>query len=51
MPKSSESEKTKGNPLASAEEKEKALEAARLQIEKQYGSGSLIKLGAHNNVA
>jgi recombination protein RecA len=30
---------------ASAEEKEKALEAARLQIEKQYGAGSIIKLG------
>ena len=45
MAKTNESEKTRGNPLASAEEKEKALEAARLQIEKQYGSGSLIKLG------
>ena len=42
-------EKARGNPLASAEEKEKALEAARLQIEKQYGSGSLIKLGSGNN--
>ena len=51
MAKSSDSEKPRGNPLASVEEKEKALEAARLQIEKQYGSGSLIKLGAHNNVA
>ena len=51
MAKSSDSEKTRGNPMASAEEKEKALEAARLQIEKQYGSGSLIKLGSHNNVA
>jgi recombination protein RecA len=40
-----ENEKPRGNPLASAEEKEKALEAARLQIEKQFGSGSLIKLG------
>jgi recombination protein RecA len=40
-------EKPRGNPLASNEEKEKALEAARLQIEKQYGSGSLMKLGAH----
>ncbi|MCL2008062.1 MAG: recombinase RecA [Treponema sp.] len=39
-------EKAKVNPLTSAEEKEKALEAARLQIEKQYGQGSLIKLGA-----
>ena len=51
MAKTSETEKTRANPLASAEEKEKALEAARQQIEKQYGSGSLIKLGAHNNVA
>jgi recombination protein RecA len=45
MAKANETEKTRGNPLASVEEKEKALEAARLQIEKQYGSGSLIKLG------
>ncbi|GAB6275951.1 MAG: recombinase RecA [Rectinema sp.] len=29
------------------EEKLKALEAARLQIEKQFGQGSLMKLGAH----
>jgi recombination protein RecA len=46
-----EAEKTRGNPLASSEEKEKALEAARLQIEKQFGSGSLMKLGAHINAA
>jgi len=45
MAKANETEKTRGNPLASVEEKQKALEAARLQIEKQYGSGSLIKLG------
>ena len=51
MAKSSETEKTRGNPLASAEEKEKALEAARLQIEKQYGSGSLIKLGTSDGAA
>jgi recombination protein RecA len=51
MAKSTETEKTRGNPLASAEEKEKALEAARLQIEKQFGSGSLMKLGAHTNAA
>jgi recombination protein RecA len=51
MAKTTESEKTRGNPLASAEEKEKALEAARLQIEKQFGSGSLMKLGAHINAA
>ncbi|WP_010258447.1 recombinase RecA [Treponema primitia] len=43
--------KTRGNPLASNEEKEKALEAARLQIEKQFGSGSLMKLGAHINAS
>jgi len=49
MAKSNETEKSRGNPLASAEEKEKALEAARLQIEKQYGSGSLIKLGSGTN--
>jgi recombination protein RecA len=30
------------------EEKEKALEAARLQIEKQFGKGSLMKLGGEN---
>ena len=31
------------------EEKQKALEAARLQIEKQFGQGSLMKLGAHQS--
>jgi recombination protein RecA len=51
MAKSNESEKSMGNPLASGEEKAKALEAARLQIEKQFGAGSLIKLGAHSNAA
>jgi recombination protein RecA len=51
MAKMNESEKPKGTPLASGEEKEKALEAARLQIEKQYGSGSLMKLGAHINAS
>ncbi|MDR2194307.1 MAG: recombinase RecA [Treponema sp.] len=35
----------------SHEEKEKALEAARLQIEKQFGTGSIMKLGAHNSAA
>jgi recombination protein RecA len=40
----------KGIP-ATAEEKEKALEAARLQIEKQFGTGSIMKLGAHINAA
>ncbi|MDR1507875.1 MAG: recombinase RecA [Treponema sp.] len=51
MAKVSESEKPKGIPLATSEEKEKALEAARLQIEKQYGQGSLMKLGAHSSAA
>jgi len=51
MAKTNESEKSRGNPLASSEEKEKALEAARLQIEKQYGSGSLIKLGSSDGAS
>jgi recombination protein RecA len=51
MAKTSDSEKTRGNPNATSEEKAKALEAARLQIEKQFGAGSLIKLGAHNTAA
>ena len=51
MAKSNESEKTRGNPNASSEEKIKALEAARLQIEKQFGAGSLIKLGTHDAAA
>ena len=50
MAKSNE-EKTRGDPHATPEEKAKALEAARLQIEKQFGTGSLIKLGAHDNAA
>jgi recombination protein RecA len=33
------------------EEKQKALEAARLQIEKQFGQGSLMKLGSHDGAA
>ncbi|MBQ1971221.1 MAG: recombinase RecA, partial [Treponema sp.] len=32
-------------------EKLKALEAARLQIEKQFGQGSLMKLGTHTDFA
>jgi recombination protein RecA len=32
------------------DEKLKALEAARLQIEKQFGQGSLMKLGSHDNI-
>ena len=39
--------KTRGNSLAPSGDKEKALEAARLQIEKQFGAGSLMKLGEH----
>jgi len=35
----------------SNEEKLKALEVARLQIEKQFGAGSLMKLGTHVNAA
>jgi recombination protein RecA len=51
MAKAGENDKPRGNPLASSEEKEKALEAARLQIEKQFGSGSLIQLGKTSSVA
>ncbi len=36
---------------ASGEEKQKAIEAARLQIEKQFGQGSLMKLGSRTNQA
>jgi recombination protein RecA len=50
MAKVNETEKTRVIP-ASAEEKEKALEAARLQIEKQYGAGSIIKLGSPGSIA
>ncbi|MDR2177332.1 MAG: recombinase RecA [Treponema sp.] len=45
MAKANEVEKTRGDPLASVEEKKKALEAARLQIDKQFGAGSIIQLG------
>ncbi len=38
------------NP-ADMSEKMKALEAARLQIEKQFGQGSLMKLGTHADAA
>lgn len=37
--------------LADMSEKMKALEAARLQIEKQFGQGSLMKLGTHADAA
>ncbi len=36
---------------ATGEEKQKAIEAARLQIEKQFGQGSLMKLGSRTNQA
>ena len=50
MAKMSESEKTSaGGALTTIEEKKRALEAARLQIEKQYGAGSLMQLGTHAN--
>jgi recombination protein RecA len=38
-------EKSTGTPGANQEEKTKALDAARLQIEKQFGKGALIKMG------
>ncbi|MDR0448413.1 MAG: recombinase RecA [Treponema sp.] len=55
----SDSEKSKSSsaaafstgPLGSIEDKKKALEAARLQIEKQYGAGSLMQLGTHAKTA
>jgi recombination protein RecA len=46
-----DSEKFKFEAPTSGDEKAKALEAARLQIEKQFGTGSLIKLGDHINAA
>ncbi|MGI5106369.1 recombinase RecA [Treponema socranskii] len=39
------------NQMADKSEKLKALEAARLQIEKQYGAGSLMKLGTKADTA
>jgi recombination protein RecA len=38
------------NDIDSSEEKSKAIEAARLQIEKQFGKGSLMKLGEGTNI-
>jgi recombination protein RecA len=35
-------------PAGDLDEKLKALEAARLQIEKQFGQGSIMKLGSHD---
>ncbi|MHB9291986.1 putative recombination protein RecA [Hollandina sp. SP2] len=49
--KESSIDKTRGNGQTSMAEREKALEAARLQIEKQFGSGSLMKLGTHTSAA
>jgi recombination protein RecA len=48
-----ESKKIHGNAmhLISVEEKEKALEAARLQIEKQFGAGAIMKMGDHSITA
>ncbi|MDR1147220.1 MAG: recombinase RecA [Spirochaetaceae bacterium] len=43
--------KSMADSRASPEDKKKALEAVRLQIEKQFGAGSLIKLGTHTNAA
>jgi recombination protein RecA len=43
--------KSAADGRASPDEKRKALEAVRLQIEKQFGTGSLIKLGMHTNAA
>jgi recombination protein RecA len=53
MAKMSESEKNAAHlgALTTIEEKKKALEAARLQIEKQYGAGSLMQLGTHASSA
>ncbi|MDR1232319.1 MAG: recombinase RecA [Spirochaetaceae bacterium] len=44
-----DSDKLKFEAPTSGDEKARALEAARLQIEKQFGTGSLIKLGDHHN--
>jgi recombination protein RecA len=41
--------KSQNDPLSSNDEKLKALDAARQQIEKQYGQGSLMRLGDHKN--
>ncbi len=43
--KQAEPQQTMTNANASNEEKHKALEAAKLQIEKQFGKGSLMKMG------
>ena len=43
-----ESVAAQGAAASEMDEKLKALEAARVQIEKQFGQGSIMKLGAHN---
>jgi recombination protein RecA len=50
--KSSSTTPTTSAPAnATSEEKSRAIEAARLQIEKQFGQGSLMKLGSRTNHA
>jgi recombination protein RecA len=44
------SHKSKSNLPSSQEEKTQALETVRRQIEKQFGEGSLIKLGGHQTI-
>lgn len=51
MAKNGESLEQSQETKPSLEEKLKALEIARLQIEKQFGAGSLMKLGTHVNAA
>ncbi|MDR0474523.1 MAG: recombinase RecA [Treponema sp.] len=52
MAKSEDKDKEKTRSIPStAEEKQKALEAARLHIEKQYGAGSIIKMGNASHTA
>ncbi|MDR0655521.1 MAG: recombinase RecA [Treponema sp.] len=46
-----ESEKSRTIAPVSGEEKTKVLEAARLQIEKQFGPGAIMKLGDHSNAS
>ncbi|MDR1176717.1 MAG: recombinase RecA [Treponema sp.] len=46
-----ESEKSRTIAPVSGEEKAKVLEAARLQIEKQFGAGAIMKLGDHSNAS
>jgi recombination protein RecA len=49
--KMAESEKSRTIAPVSGEEKTKVLEAARLQIEKQFGPGAIMKLGDHSNAS